>query len=243
MKVFDCHVLFGREPGGGPVWELSELLRLLDAHGVARALVHNLRGIYDDFCAANDELLEACRTDPRLVPAAIIDPRRYIDCVEEVDRMADAGVRAFRFFPHIQGWPVEGFSFRRVAEKIASVGGAIFLPAQRAEEAAAAVRAAGDLGCPIVLYGWGYAPFGEILAAMHVCPNIFAETYMINSPWAFELLFEEGFGDRLLFSSELPRRYFSSAWLMLERSELSDEQRQLVAWSNAARILLGEGVA
>jgi len=45
-----------------------------------------------------------------------------------------------------------------------------------------------------------------------------------------------------MFGSGLPERYFSSAYLMVERADLSQAQREAILGGNAARILLGEEV-
>ena len=111
--IFDVNTFFGLDRRAPTDWSLEALQRLLDRHEVSRALTYSLRGVAFDFVEGNNESVAAAARDERLVPVATVDPRRYVDCVEEVHRCLSEGLRVFRFFPDLQGWPLDGLHFLR----------------------------------------------------------------------------------------------------------------------------------
>lgn len=239
-EVIDINTFFGVAPGSEDDWSLDALLRLLDHHEVERALTCSLRGVYFDFVEGNNETLAAARSHNNLVPVGTIDPRRYLDCLEEVRRCASEGIKVFRFFPDVQGWAIDGLHFLRVVEAIAEANGAVMLPCAAAGWASTAARVLGPIGIPAVLLGAGYSFFAELLAAMEACPTIYCDGHKLDSPGACELICQEVGEERMMFGSGLPERYFSSAYLMVEKAELTPHQRRRILHDNAARVLLGE---
>jgi predicted TIM-barrel fold metal-dependent hydrolase len=241
LPIIDINTFFGIDRRREVDWTIDTLVRLLDKHGITQALTVSLRGVHFDFVTGNEETLAAAKRDARLIPVGTVDPRRYLDCREEVTRCFDEGLRIFRFFPDAQGWPVDGLHFLQVVELIAERKGAVLLPAAGCRPTAAA-RLLSDFGIPVVLLGAGYSIFGELLAAMVACPNLYCDGHKLNSPGAYELICSHVGKERLLFGSGLPEFYFSSAYLLVERSALTDEQRRAILHDNAARILLAKEV-
>ncbi len=239
-RVIDINTFFGPSDRAGVKWTLDDLLALVERYQVERALTLSLRGVYYDFVAGNTETMQVCRRHPELVPVATVDPRRYIECIDEVRRCVDEGIRAFRFFPDVQGWPLEHAHFLRVCEQIADAGAAIMLPGAAAGAPSAAARLLGDLGTPVVVLGVSYATLAELLGAMEASEDIYCEGHMFDTPWAYELVRDVAGPQRAMLGSGMPERYFASAYLMVKYAELSDEEREAVLYSNAARVLLGE---
>ena len=241
-RIIDINTFFGPSDRAGVKWTLDDLLGLIDRHGVERALTLSLRGVYYDFVAGNTDTLEVCRRHPELVPVATVDPRRYLECLDEVERCVDEGVRVFRFFPDVQAWPLEHVHFLRVCEAIADAGAAIMLPGSTAGAPSAAARLLGDLGTPVVILGVSYNTFAELLAAMETSEHIYCDGHVFDTPGAFELVRDVAGAHRAMFGSGIPERYFASAYFMVAYAELSDDERDAVLYANAARTLLGEEV-
>lgn len=238
--VIDVNTFFGMDRHRDVAWSLDELLRLLDQHHVDRALTCSLRGVHYDFLAGNVETRAATRQHPHLIAVATLDPRRYLDCREEALRCLGEGLRLFRFFPDVQGWPVDGLHFLRLVEVIAAGGGALLLPGAAGGGPSLAARVLGDFGLPVVLLGAGYSVFGELLAALVTCDNLYCDVHGLNTPGSCELICREAGEGRLMLGSGLPERYFSSAYLLVQRAGLSQSQREAILGGNAARVLLGE---
>ncbi len=261
---FDATTSFGSSPAKRADWSLSTLLAILEEHGVERALTLSLRGKYYDYASGNDETLAACRENRILLPVATIDPRRYLGCLEEVARCADAGFVAFRFFPDHQGWSLDWLPFLEVCEAIARVGLPIILPASAggaitlagrllAPEAfvaqdygmfGGAITPAGrllaPLGVRVLFLGVGYGDMAEALAALRTYPMFYFDTHLLNTPEALEVLCRGGGEEQIVFGSNAPERYFESALNMLRSAELTPDQRQAVSGGNLRRFL-GEG--
>ncbi|MBC7289518.1 MAG: amidohydrolase family protein [Armatimonadetes bacterium] len=239
--IIDINTFFGPSQRPGVDWSLDELLRLMDRYHVERALTLSLLGVHYDFVSGNTETLQACRRHPQLIPVGTVDPRRYIDCADEIKRCLDEGVRVFRFFPDAQGWPVEHRHFIDLCEQIADARAAIMVAAGNAGWPSRLAQLLGDLPAPVVLLGVGYGVFSELLAALSHCPSFYCDGQMFDTPGAYELVRDVAGADRVIFGSGIPERYFASAYFMVIHSELTEDERRAVLYRNAARVLLGEG--
>jgi hypothetical protein len=242
-RILDVNTFFGLSRHGETEWSLDDLLRLLDRHGIERALTASLRGAHYDFIGGNEDTLAAARAHPNLIPAATIHPTRYLGCLEEVRRCVGEGMTAFRFWSeHQGGWGPTDLHFLRVAEEIAAAGGrAILLRADRNGWPSALARHLGGLEVAVVMLGVTYPNLGEALAAMKAAPNLCCDGVQFDTPWAYETAIAEVGVERLVFGTGLPWRYFSSAYEMVARAEITDAQREAILWGNAARILGLEG--
>lgn len=72
-----------------------------------------------DLYIPNDYCFEVCRRDPRLLPAASINPRRR-DAIDELERVAEAGAVCIKTVPNTQDFdpadPAFGPFWRRMAD-------------------------------------------------------------------------------------------------------------------------------
>lgn len=238
LRPIDVNTFFGFDRNRQRDYPLDDLLRLLDRHGVDRALTVSLRGAYYDFVAANNDVLAASREHPQLIPVATIHPGRYLGCVEEVRRCIGEGVLVFRFFADLQAWHPSELHFLRVAEAIAEHGGrAMLLPGGIGGWPTALARHLGHLPLTVIMMNVGYGVLGEAIAAMAVAPNLACEGTMFDTPWVYETLCREVGQHRVFFGSGLPARYFSSAYGMIKHAEVPEEQRAAILRENAARLL------
>jgi len=242
LSVVDINTFFGLDRHRDVDWSLDTLRRLLDEHRVFRALTYSLRGVHFDFVLGNRETAAAAARDERLVPVVTFDPRRYLDCVEEARRCLGEGLRVFRVFPDVQGWTLSDLHFLRVMEILAEGQGALMVRAAAPGQPSLAARVLGSLGIPVVLLGVGYSTFGELLAALLTSEHLYCDSHMFNTPGACETVCREAGADRLMLGTGLPERYFSSAYLMVERAELTEDERGAILGGNAARVLLGQEV-
>ena len=48
---------------------------------------------------------------------ATLNPVQYLDWPSELDRVLQSGVKALRFFPDQQGWPVESEAFQAIIRR------------------------------------------------------------------------------------------------------------------------------
>src|SRR5258708_6227626 len=104
MIVVDVNTQFGTYAGQDTNVSLATLVRDLDSHRVTLALAYSVQGVYDDHEAGNAEAIEASRAHRSLLPAAVLELRRYLGWEAEIDRCLAAGVRLFRLFPESPTW-------------------------------------------------------------------------------------------------------------------------------------------
>ncbi|MCD6361212.1 MAG: amidohydrolase family protein [Armatimonadetes bacterium] len=234
--IIDVLTSFGIDRTGGSELTVDDLLATMEKHGVERALTLSLRGVHYAGPEGNDETRDVCAQHEALEPVGTVDPRRYFDCFEEIQRRVDEGFRVFRFFPDLQGWSVEGLNFLRLCEKLAELQCRIMIPAGPAGQPTALAERLADLNLPTLLVGAGYSIMGEVMAVLQTHPNIYTEAHVMDTPGALELLMSAGPG-RVVFGSNSPERYFESPLLMARYADISDESRADYLHNNALRFL------
>jgi len=239
--IVDVLTSFGTDRTSGPERSVDDLLATMERHGVARALTLSLRAVHYGGPEGNDETLQVCTRHEVLEPVAVVDPRRYLDCAEEIERRTEQGFRAFRFFPDVQGWSVEGANFLRLCEKLAEVGSRMILPAGGAGQPTKIARAAAEAGLPALLVGAGYSIMGEVMAALEDHPQVYTEAHVMDTPFAIETLLGSG-PRQVVFGSNSPERYFESPLLMAQYAEMSGAARGDYLRNNALRFLGEEGM-
>jgi len=120
-RLFDLHTHLPLRTAAPGTAELrAATIARMDLHGIDHALVMPLDGLYFDPPRGNDDVRAVCEdTDGRLIAACTVDPRDP-GAEAELDRCAEAGFRAVKLHPWLQGFsPIEPVAVavaRRAAE-------------------------------------------------------------------------------------------------------------------------------
>lgn len=236
ISIVDIHTHFGTSPARDLDLSLEHLRAIMQRHGIRQALTYSLKAVQFDFAAGNEETWQVCQTEPRLHPVAVVDPRRYLGCEEEILRRAAQGFVAFRFFPHRQGWSIESLYFARLLKAVARTGKPAIVSASSPGDATRLLRLAGESEATIVMCGLGYATIGEALAAMQEETRLFLEMHVIPLPFQVEVIMEAVGADRLLFGSMSPLHYTSPTLRMIEQAEIPLSAKALILGGNARRL-------
>lgn len=242
VRILDCNVLYGFWPRRRVDASLEAVTRMAAAHDISRQVLCSTRGIFHDFVQANTETLDVCRADPRAAPAAAINPLRDFEGLTEVDRMAAAGVRLFRFFPEYQGWDYRLRTFESLLQRIRDAGGVAMTGARLGQHLEAGaiselLRPLQETGTPCILTGVYYGNLAECLEAGRAYTNLYVETHLLNGPDTLEVLAGELGPSRLVYGSGAPLQYIASSLLPLAHCVLSEPARAEVAGMNLARLL------
>ncbi len=231
---------FGSDRTRAVNWGVDELLGILETHEVERALTLSLRAIHYAGPEGNDETRDVCAMHSLLQPVGVVDPRRYFDCFDEIERRMGEGFEVFRFFPDVQGWSVEGANFLKICDRLAELGGRIIVSAGGHGQVTKIAQGLAESKLPAMLVGAGYSTMGEVMAVLADHPNIYTEAHSMDTPFALETLMSAGRG-QVLFGSNSPERYFESPLMMAQYAEMSEEQKADYLRNNALTFLGEEG--
>lgn len=235
--IIDGNTLFGYWGRRDADISLETLLAILGEHKVARACTLATNGIFGDFRQGNDATWQAAEKHSQLIPVATLDPRRHLGCPEEIKQRRDQGFKLFAFFPELQGWPIASQPFPELLKAVAEAGGVVMVEARVAGAPGQIAQAGQGLKIPIILSGVGYENLAEALAVMKQDERIHLETHRLTCADGLELVAGEVGAQRLIFGSYSPLNYFSSSFLMVKFSQLSDGDKAGVLGGNLARLL------
>lgn len=238
IPIVDCNTVVGFFPRRHVDTTPQALLSIMDKYGVVRALCISTTGIFYDYRRGNEETLAIARnSNNRLLPVATVDPRQYLNCAEEIERRARQGWRLFRFFPDYQGWPLNFAPFREIVHQLNELQLAWMIPVQSLGAATQIADMVADLQTPVIFTRVSYSNLGEVLCVMKGMPHIYVETHLLNSPDAFEVVAATVGVERLIFGSFAPLHYFASAYMPLQYSSLSDDDKRKVLVENIRVVL------
>jgi len=241
MHIFDINTAFGRRTEFDYDLSLGNLLSSLDSHAVAGALGYSLRGVHYQADAGNAETLAASQAHPHLVPAATLDLREYTGWAAELGNCLKRGVRAFAFFPELQGWSPSGVFFRKILERLAGSGACLIFSAGalagsggRIDEIA---HATAGRGLPLMFTDTNYANMAEVITVMQEYPHVYAETNWLASVDAVEVMAEAVGVERVLYGSGAPLRPMQKALNEVLETRLSNVDKAAILAGNAMRLL------
>jgi predicted TIM-barrel fold metal-dependent hydrolase len=227
--TLDIDVLLGAYPDrDGPPGDLPSLRAAL---GATTGAVASLRAALYDVRTGNDEVLAAA--GPSLVPVGGLDLRDPLGAERELDRLADAGVRAVRVFPEEQLLEPDFPSVGLVARRAAAFGLTVLIGG----DVRRFWRPFAGLGSTVVFLDAHYQHVGDFLVAARDEPGFHISTRLLNSPDAVELVAEHAGAGRLLFGSRTPFEETAVPRLRLARSGLTPDQVAAVAGGTARRLL------
>ncbi|MFA4015352.1 MAG: hypothetical protein RUDDFDWM_000432 [Candidatus Fervidibacterota bacterium] len=239
IPIIDCNTVVGFWPRRKVDSSLQALLKTMERYGVVRALCVSTNAIFYDYRRGNDEtILMARQSNNRLLPVITVDPREYIGCFKEIELRARQGLRLFRFFPDIQGWPIRFAPFRDIVQMLNELRLPWMVSAHAIGVATEIAELVKDFSTPVILTSINYNNLSEVISVMKHVLHIHVETHKLFSPSAYELLKEHIGVERIVFGSFAPIQYFASSYMPLMRSSLSDEEKQKILCENIRTVLM-----
>ena len=211
----------------------------MDRNGVAGAVTSSLDGLTHNDAEGNRATLALCGGEPRLLPAAVVMPGRYLEWRSHLEEALDAGCLLVKLFVDEHRWTASAQRFRDV---VAALAGRPFPPplllcAPPGEEIAPFADATAGTGVPVILAGTNYATLGECLAVMERHPHVFLETSRAASPATVEVVAQAVGPGRLVFGSGAPLRPVAGALHAVLGAALSDREKGLILGGTLAGLL------
>src|SRR5215831_13621882 len=102
--IIDINTLFGPMPAAASDLSVDELSGLMEKHSVRACCTLSTIGLLLDHQMGNAATRAACGENPRLLPAATVNPQTYFGEEGPFTRFAADGFKLVRFFPGAQGW-------------------------------------------------------------------------------------------------------------------------------------------
>ncbi|MGQ9650518.1 MAG: amidohydrolase family protein [Phycisphaerae bacterium] len=247
MMRVDINACFGH----WPYWDLphktaEDLVRLMDGNGIEKAAVLSLRGVLVDWRAGNDETLAAAgRHAGRLIPVATLSPFMDGDG-DEVQRLADAGMRGVRLYPLFHSYPLDSEFTNDVCRAAAGRRIPVMIPTRPIMNwrfKTVAIESIGALATrhpstTFIISGPNYLiEYRALVKVMKQCSNVHYEISCLQGFNSVANLVEQVGVDRVLFGTGAALNYPACNVAKLDHAELSPQQRETIAARNALRIL------
>jgi len=246
VKFFDanCRIGRGRLPAPGGLESAEDLLREMDEFGIDRALVHGGEARDYDPVVGNDVLMNQIHGFDRLEPCWVApapDERGPLNIGEYVDKAVANGVRAFRAYisEMTYNYPLNQWVSGDLLGALDDHHMPLFVGALESPWTDVRQVCLNYPNIPVVSVRPKYRETRWLYALMAELPNF----YLTFSWLAFHRSIEDvcnRFGpERLLFSTHLPE--FSPAITigMVMYAQISDEDKQQIAFGNLDRLMGG----
>lgn len=222
--TLDCDVLVGAWPARADL-DLcpATVAARLDRAGIAGALVCSGRGAWFDDVAGNTETMAVA--NGALEPVGTVNLRNALRAEAELDRLAEAGVRAVRLFGPLQGCEPDFPGYRHVVEQ-ALLRGLVLLVEGDVRRVWPAFAGRGARVVFLDVHAYHVADFVLIARTE---PGFVASTRLLNAPDSIERVAGEVGAAHLAFGSRTPLHDTSPAALRLRHARVSDAEWTAVA--------------
>ncbi len=249
--AFDANVRLGRLAGSrGHAFDTAEeLLDVMDALGIARALVYAALARESDCARGNQLLQEKISGHPRLTPCWVGIPHRESPG-RLVEQMNACKVPAMRVFPNTGHFSIRPWCLGPLARALADAKKALLLdfegPAwtdDRIDWEGVRQLCVDCPHLPVVVCGITIASPSNYRGLLRECKNLHLEISQLACPGETRRLAGEGFADRLIFGSDLPSRHAGAPLTLVGLESLDEGSRRMILHDNLAGLLTPSGIA
>ena len=233
----------------------EELLKLMDEKGIDKAIVSSASAItYRNAQSGNEELFEEVKGhEDRLIPFAVINPA-YAGWEDDLRMCYELGMRGLRLYPKWHNYNLTDICCIELIEAAVERGVVISIPIrvedyrQRSwlvdvpdvplEEVAELVKT-----CPeakfILVNGIGFVNSQLGRKGSGLPPNYFVKISRLSALLQNEIgqLVENIGAERIVFGTGIPFKYPAPSLVKLEVLEISEDEKEMIRWRNAASVL------
>ena len=235
-SIVDVNTLFGPLPAASVDLTVEVLLDLMAAGGVSSACTLSTLGLLLDATVGNAATHAACSEYQQLVATATLNPTAFFGDEAMVYRIVEDGFRLIRFFPSMQGWPIEYQPFGSILELLANTNLPVMVnithPGQITE-----LESYVGFYPTVIFSGVDAVTLPEAVSALRKKPDWMVETSKLVAIGSVRLIADTVGAERILFGTGAPAQSLSAALNALTHAGLTDSDRRLVLSGNAQRIL------
>ncbi|MCC2669734.1 MAG: putative metal-dependent hydrolase of the TIM-barrel fold [Armatimonadetes bacterium] len=237
MPIIDSYTLVGSWPQAEVDLSVEALAAGMQARGVSQSLVTYTGAIFYHSAMGNTQVMHLASQHQPLTAVAVINPFDYPDCLDEVNRCLDRGVKVFRLCPREHGYPFSG-SFGPLREVLRRLEMARLLLVDVVGLPAPVIAADVEDLLPVptafTVDGTGLS---TLIYAAKQGPNVWVETSRLDAGGAVEAAVKHIGANRVIFGSGSPLRAIGSAVMSVQYAELSEADRLSVFEGNVQRVL------
>lgn len=253
MKFIDTncsigHWPFTRLPSRGP----ASLAQRLREHGIERALVSPLEALFQpDPDPCNRKLLEACREQPTLVPAPVLNLTlaNWEKSLQAYRRQGQ--LVAVKLYPNFHNYRLDSRPVHRLAQISAELGFRLIVNARMVDERHQyfALKVKGVPTRQLIALAQRHPslPFlftglyrAEILEVGEKAPNARFDLSFADGHQLVKRLTNKLPADRFLFGSHTPLMVTKANTFKLETADVPRAIKEQIAYRNAASLFFGE---
>jgi len=238
MERIDCNTVFGAWPSRRTDISLNCLLDRLDRAEISRAFTCSTTAIFYNSARGNDETLEVCEKNGKLLPTAVLHPND-LPRPSVIENLKKQGFHFLRLYPNIQGWPADYYPLKYIFEGCSENDFPIMVQMKTPGFASSLIRLLDKYPAKLIFSPGNY-PHGYLSEALSIAadyPNVYLETRLFASAQAYKI-FSEINCDQVCFGTGTPLYYPESQRLLIDRAEISEECRAKI-YSETIKTIAG----
>ncbi|NOZ22949.1 MAG: amidohydrolase family protein [Planctomycetes bacterium] len=245
IPFVDCNCVIGRPGSREPemLYRTDDILSELEYHNIRGALVHHTLAVEFNQSYGNEALREDIRERERFFGSWVLVPHHAGDMPDPenvVQEMKVKGIRAARIFPKLHQFDTEDYVCGPLFRALERQGIPLFVEITEIDLADVHDICQAHPGMPVVLTGVGWGSDRNLFPVMARSPNLHVETSKYQGHNGLTLLCREFGAERVLFGTGLPAMSPGAAKAMVMYSEISHEEKRMIAGGNLLRLLGAE---
>ncbi|MCL5283757.1 MAG: amidohydrolase [Armatimonadetes bacterium] len=236
-EIIDINTMFGPLPIAPSDLSIEGLLNQMQRHRIILSCTISTIGLQLDHNSGNAATRAAAAESKELVPVATINPLRLMSRDEPISSLKTDGFKMVRFFPWLQGWPIQYAPFVMLGHGVAAANLPLMIETRIPGVATELLDVLGDYAGVIILTGVDSQALAESLVLMTRHANIYLETSGLISTGAIALAASQVGAERLLFGSGAPMRPAASGLNLVRAAGLAADDESAILGGNARRLL------
>ncbi len=236
-EIIDINTMFGPLPIAPSDLSIEGLLSQMRRHQISLSCTISTIGLQLDHNSGNAATRAAAAESKELIPVATINPLRYMSNDDTISSLKTNGFKMVRFFPRMQGWPIQFAPFVMLGHGVATANLPLMIETGVPGAATELLNALGDYAGAIILTGVDSQVLAEALVLMTRHANIYLETSGLIATGAIALAASQVGTERLLFGSGAPMRPVACGLNLVRAAGLAAEDEVALLGGNARRLL------
>lgn len=220
-------------------WTIESLIEAMQYYRVHASVVFSSTARDYSFIKGNSELVDMIKCSSRLYGVATVIPGiqyEHEDGLGYYDSLVEAGIKAFKVYPKTLQHGFDTGSIQELAAYIAGKGLPLMADAEEIDwqDLSGVLEAFKDLKIVLCNTYWNQNRY--VFPLMDKYQNLYVD---ISANQASDILerCKKHFGiERVLFGTNYPNKVMGGLKALIEYSELSEEDKDCVAYKNAASL-------